>query len=488
MIKKLFTATAFLTMLCTSPAVAQTTAASGKPSDSAEITVFARREPLQRHSLEAAQQEMAATDVHFLCAIYLKNRRDGYKHSPNTLGPLARMPAPYNVDGGFGSPSVEASSAAPPSSNPCERMASDDPRMQILIHDKNMPEAYAAYAAGDYAAALKLFIKAYNKLSIITSPQNPGEQGSAQSFRGIPALAVMVARMYLYGQGTPPDTAKAIIWFKKAANEPASPRDSTDVNAMSSQAEGAIFLARIYETGTDVAVNPKEARKWYMRAADLEYYPAMYLCGLIFRSGYGGERNMTKAMAYFTKAAEAGYAPAQYTLGQLYYDGEDGVPQDKARAGAWLLQAAQNDYPDALFAVARMYDLGEGGAKVDPEKALHYYREAAAKGQPDAQNALGLSFYAGNGVPKDLPAARQWFEKAAVQADVDAMFNLAVMLINGEGGDKDLVKAWVWLRIADAGGHPQAKAALAELEPKMTADERAKAQALFQPAAAAPAQ
>jgi TPR repeat protein len=479
-----------LVAVLAAPAGAETaTGTSAKPSDTTEITIFAARKPAP-HTLQSAQQEMAATDPHSRCAFYLKNRNDGRKHSPNTLGALSGPSPDYDVNGGFQpdpnvgsviSPQGSLSSTAS-SSDYCERMASEDAKLQMQQRDNDMPDAYAAYQAGDYAKALALFIKAYNKLSIISAPQAPSEYGMAQTYRRVPALAVMVARMYLYGQGTPPDTAKAIEWFKKAAAEPSAPGGSADVNYMSSPAEAAMYLARIYETGTDVPVNPKEARHWYLRAADLDYIPAWHLCGLIYRTGYGGEQNMAKAMDFFIKAGTSSYPPSQYILGEIYYLGEDGIPQDKTRAGAWLLKAAKNGYPDALFAVGRMYDLGEGGAAVDPAKALLYYKEAAVKGQPDAENAVGLSFYTGNGLAKDPATARQWFEKAAENANVDAMFNLAVMLINGEGGDRDLVKAWVWLKIAVAGGHPKAAAALAELEPKMTAEELARAKTLFQPA------
>jgi TPR repeat protein len=346
-----------------------------------------------------------------------------------------------------------------------------------------MAEAYKAYEAKDYAKALPLFIAAYNKLGIVTQ-DNPTY---VKRVMGLPFLAVMVGRMYLLGQGTDRDMPKAIEWFKKAALQTYDPTQVKDGAAtkpefLSSQAEAAMVLAEIYATGFGVPVDKAEARRWYIRATELEYYPAFQICGLIFESGYGGPADPAKAVDYFTQAAKAGYVPSQYTVGELYYLGEDGVKQDKTVAGAWLLKAAKGGYPDALYAVGRMYDLGEGGATVDPAKALIYYKEAAVKGQPDAEEAIGLSFYTGNGLAKDPATARQWFEKAAENANVDAMFNLAVMLINGEGGDRDLVKAWVWLKIAVAGGHPRAQAALAELEPKMTPDERARAQALFQPA------
>ncbi|HVZ29190.1 MAG TPA: hypothetical protein VG839_02270, partial [Asticcacaulis sp.] len=68
----------------------------------------------------------------------------------------------------------------------------------------------------------------------------------------------------------------------------------------------------------------------------------------------------------------------------------------------------------------------------------------------------------------------------------DAMFNLAVMMVNGEGGSKDLVRGYCWFSLAEKGGNDKAGAALAELAPKMTAEERAQAEALLNPPAQAP--
>ncbi len=124
-----------------------------------------------------------------------------------------------------------------------------------------------------------------------------------------------------------------------------------------------------------------------------------------------------------------------------------------------------------------MYDLGEMGPKPDPDKALSFYKSAAVKGQPDAQDAIGLSFYQGQGLTKDDKFARMWFEKAAEGGSADAMFNLAVMEARGEGGKADPVAAYAWMRLAQQGGIDKAGPAADELAGKLTPEEKAKADA-----------
>lgn len=352
--------------------------------------------------------------------------------------------------------------------DPCTIAIFEYARICIAQHDHSLKDADLAYASGDFPKALAMYKYSYEKM-------------------GYDKAGLMVARMYFYGQGTARDTNEAIVWLKRMATNPRPlPQDDAPVRnfkAYPPGAEAAMTLARIYQYGWEVPVDAKQARRWYARADALGYYPATQIMGDIYRTGYAGEKSLTKAMIYYKRAGRAGYGPAQYLLAQIYYLGQDGVRADRAQGLAWLQASADSGYPDGLYAVGRFYETGEGGFTADPAKALIYYKEAAVKGQPDAAEAIGRAFYTGNGLPRDLVTARRWFEKAAEGASVDAAFNLAVMLINGEGGDRDLVKAWVWLKIADAGGHPNARAALAELEPRMTADEKAKAQALFAPAA-----
>jgi TPR repeat protein len=344
---------------------------------------------------------------------------------------------------------------------------SEAARADIARWDTTMKDAAAAYRAGDYAKALPLFKAAFAKV------------GYAQA-------ADMVGQMYLLGQGTPRDTAQAIVWLKKAIEgsnlvAPMQVFDPADPEIMTGRTEAAMTLGKIYAIGWDVPADPKAARHWFHKADDLGYIPAAHVLGRLDETHYGNEGTLASALAHLLKAGQAGYAPAQYELGVIYYTGGDGVPQDKDRAGAWLVEAAKNGNADALYACGRMYDLGEGGAKIDPKRALVYYKEAAAKGQPDAQNAIGLSFYLGQGLPKDDKLARMWFERAAEGGSAEAMFNLAVMEANGEGGQQNLVEAYAWMRLAQRTGLDKAGPAAEELATKLTPEQKAQADKLLNP-------
>ena len=334
-------------------------------------------------------------------------------------------------------------------------------RAYIASHDTSLNNAYTAFDAKDYAKAMGLFKAAWTKV-------------------GYPEAALMIGEMELYGLGTPANAKDAITWLEKAADfwrgQPA-PFNPDLPNAMNPGQEASVLLAKIYLVGYQVRRDANEARKWYAKAADFGYIPAVQVLGLVYERGYGVKPDLPRAVSYLTRAGKADYAPAQYELGAIYYTGGDGVAQNKEKAGAWLVLAAKHGYPDALYAVGRMYDLGEGGAKADPQRALVYYKEAAVKGQPDAQDAIGLSFYLGQGLPRDPAEARRWFEHAAESGSADAMFNLAVMEANGEGGKADPVAAYAWMRLAQAEGLDKAGPAADELAGKLTPEQKAKAEA-----------
>lgn len=344
-------------------------------------------------------------------------------------------------------------------------------RSYIARTDHSLKDAFAAFDAKDYPKALALFQASFSKM-------------------GYDSAALMEGKMYLGGMGVKRDVPQAVVWLKKVTDTRFGPADvmvfnPDDPTAMNSRIDAATTLARIYMTGAPgVARDPQEARRWYMRAHDFGFIPATHILAEMYQYGYGGEKNLAKAASYYKKAGEAGYTPSMYELGELYRTGGDGVARDDKLGAQWLLEAAKRGHADALYAVGNMYDLGDT-LPHDQQKAAIYYKQAALKGQPDAEDAIGLMLYTGDGIAQNLPAARKWFAAAARQEQPDAMFNLGAMLANGQGGDKDLMKAYVWLKLAQMSGADQAAPALQAVEPKLTADDRVKAEAILNPKPAA---
>ncbi|MEM9965696.1 MAG: SEL1-like repeat protein [Asticcacaulis sp.] len=338
-------------------------------------------------------------------------------------------------------------------------------RAYIQRRDKSLQQALTAYDAGNYPEAINQFKIAWNKI-------------------GYPDSALFLGHIYILGQGTEVDIPEGIKWLKRAANQPYQNLsfDPAYPDRSMPRIDAALTLGSIYLTGYGVPQDKKEAVHWYKKAADTGHAPSTVILATLYQNGIGVEQDLKKAASLYKKAAEAGYGAAQYNLARLYETG-NGVEQNPALALEWDSHAAQSGHAGALYEMAVRYDRGKDGLSVDSDKALIYYKDAALKNQIDAQNALGVSFYAGDGVEADQPTARQWFQQAALRGQPDAMFNLGVMLMNGEGGNVDNAMAYVWFNLAKQSGHENADAALKAMEPKLTVEDRAKAQNLLNPQA-----
>lgn len=340
-------------------------------------------------------------------------------------------------------------------------------RNWIARKDKSLTQAFDAFEAEDYANARKHFEQAWDKL-------------------GYEEAAMMLGRIHLLGLGTPKDTKQALTWFRKITDgryDPVADRmrfDPRSPDQLTVRVDAAMMLAKVYMTGQGTGKNPAEARRWYAKALDFGFTPAANVLGQAALIGYGGEKSSRQAFELFKQAAEQGYVPAEYELAKLYYNGAEGVPRELPRAGAWFLEAAKAGHVDAAFSAARMYDLGEG-LPLDQSRAIVLYKEAALKGHADAQNALATYFYNGQLLAQDLATARKLFQAAATRGQADAMFNLGVMLSRAEGGPKDLGTAYVWFTLAKASGHEQAPAALGAIEPLLQPEDRARADAILKP-------
>ncbi len=90
------------------------------------------------------------------------------------------------------------------------------------------------------------------------------------------------------------------------------------------------------------------------------------------------------------------------------------------------------------------------------EQELRELSVAAEKGDAFAQTDLGMCYFRGDGVPKDMEKATEWFRKAADQGEVDAQCILAECCIYGFGVKVNDKEAVAWFEKAAAQGDERA--------------------------------
>lgn len=95
--------------------------------------------------------------------------------------------------------------------------------------------------------------------------------------------------------------------------------------------------------------------------------------------------------------------------------------QEQKNIQKYVLLADNGDI-HAEHMLVNFYMLGTPFLQPDPQKGLYWLRKAAENKDPSAMTALGISYYAGIGVPKDKKIAEEWYQKAALLGNIDAQF------------------------------------------------------------------
>lgn len=178
--------------------------------------------------------------------------------------------------------------------------------------------------------------------------------------------------MHRNGLGVGQDYAKALFWFRKAANQ--------------GYATAQNNLGCMYQEGLGAKRDYATALLWFRRAADQGNNMAQNNLAFMYRSGLGCERDYTEALCWCRKAADQGNSVAQNNLGWMYRSGL-GVRQDYARAEYWFRKAADQGNAVAKLNLGKMYHSGLGVDK-DLAEALFWYRQAADQGNVAALDSV----------------------------------------------------------------------------------------------------
>ena len=152
---------------------------------------------------------------------------------------------------------------------------------------------------------------------------------------------------------------------------------------------------------------------------------------------------------------------------QILPGGVDDVKTAEEKFKSFLEKAKTGD-PVAQTGLGVMYYTGEAVSKNlsgqilenDPEMAAGWFFRASEQGYADAQFNLGLLYANGEGVPQDMAHAAELFQKAAEQGHVDAQNNLGALYFTGEGVERNENKAIEWFEKAADQGNEEARANL----------------------------
>lgn len=122
------------------------------------------------------------------------------------------------------------------------------------------------------------------------------------------------------------------------------------------------------------------------------------------------------------------------------------TPEEVKKFWDFKPHAEQGNFAAQLI-VGMCYYTGEGVEK-DVIQAASWFRKAADQDYPYAQGMIGYCYQHGEGVEKDEAQAVAWYRKAADQGNGLAQLNLGACYAEGLGITKNEIEAYAYWTIA----------------------------------------
>jgi TPR repeat protein len=267
---------------------------------------------------------------------------------------------------------------------------------------------------------------------------------TAAAKKGYAPAQYLLGRSYLIGKGVDIDVVKAFELMKLAA----------DQGVLSAQ----IHLGQLLSVKKEF----QHAFQYFQMASDQGSAEGQFLMGSCYEKGFGVERDMKKAFELYKLSAEQGFVKSQVSLAFFFSTGIENVVEKEPAQALHYYQLA-----DCQGCLAAKYDLGvmyfEGnGVKRNLRKAMKFWNEAADFGFPKAYWHLGKCHEEGQGVPKDSAEAFKFYKLAAQAGHPGSQVKVADFYQTGLSMKrKDLHEAAKYYEMAACNGHAGAQAQIA---------------------------
>jgi uncharacterized protein len=188
---------------------------------------------------------------------------------------------------------------------------------------------------------------------------------------------------------------------------------ATALRGLSPLAEGGDARAQfdigfMHAQGWGVPKDSAEAIKWYRKAADQGLQIAQHFLGIAYWKGDGVQRDYAEAARWFARAATQGFSQAQHMLGLMTIHGQ-GVPKDLVQGYALIVMAGRGGVRFAARDVQNL-ELTEA-QRVQAQQIIDHWKpklesSLADVANPRAEGLLGLDRHIGEVVdPSTWPAS-----------------------------------------------------------------------------------
>jgi phosphate/sulfate permease len=261
--------------------------------------------------------------------------------------------------------------------------------------------------------------RVFGKAQLLSSAYMGFSHGSndAQKTMGIIALALAAAT----ASGTFDKLPSFLKFLYTPAAGPAIPAAQNQLGVM-------------YRDGVGVDRNDARAVGWFRKAAEKKHPEALDNLAAMMRAGRGIRQDEQQACALLAAAAKErkGAAPVPMSLSKRKMKG---APPQEKEAFEWYRQVAQAgkaDAGDAMVNLALIHLQGKT-VPIDEAQAVELFRKAAEAGSEEARFNLGILCLQGKGVPRDDQRASRWFHRCVDREGIATWIKVLCALTMASG-------------------------------------------------------
>ncbi len=228
-----------------------------------------------------------------------------------------------------------------------------------------------------------------------------------------------------------------------------------------SSADAYFALGTLYQLGLGVKKNPKEASRWFEKAAFQDHAPAQYNLGVNYIEQNSDTKLIEAGANWIKIAARQGLVEAVFAMSVLYHHGV-GVEKNEAEHAKWLEMAIAKDYARSHTFMADLLckenmPTGKDDFKLLADVVTYWYEKGAKGGDSLAQTRLASMYYGGEASQIDYPKAYELSTLASAKGVPEALHIRSRLLRSGLGCEKDEAEAEKCVRQAAWKGYAPAQ-------------------------------
>lgn len=206
-----------------------------------------------------------------------------------------------------------------------------------------------------------------------------------------------LANCYLDAEGVGYDANEAVKWYQKAANAGFPPA----INA----------LGICYCRGLAVRENLEKGYELQLKSAEKNCRIAQWNTAYNYFNACGVKENLEEGYNWMLKAANGGIAPAQCALGSYYLHGKNGMKKSAHQAKKWLKRAIESGSLDAMYILGQAYMDDEIKCMPGDESCFNLFKKAALNGHTPSYITLAQIYDTEDCEYHNPCEAVRWYEK-----------------------------------------------------------------------------